>query len=426
MNNIFIVGLALLGGLPGAYLAMRYFFGKSVVFDICWRTLTLLFMCCFLVYIAGVKGAINFWWAIPSISVLLGVVYYRIDVLTRRPLQQTISMLAEIVKGNLNLDIKEVVEKNELGVLNNSLLQLQDVLQRIISEINSNANNLVSASEQMSSESVQLSEGANEQASSIEEVSSTMEELSATIKHNSNNAITTENISVDANNGIKDVFEKAKEAVDATKHIAEKITIINDIAFQTNILALNAAVEAARAGEQGRGFAVVASEVRKLSENSKAAAEQIVKLTQAALKMTETAGQVMANTIPKMDNSAKLIQEISAATYEQSVGVEQINVAMQQLNNITQMNATSSEELATSAEELAGQALQLKDSMSFFKIDGEKTAISKLKYGLNKSEFTVQKQTLKIYPIHRNKKHQNFNTPIGQYKSYRQKETATL
>lgn len=403
MNSTLLVGLALLGGLPGAYLILKLLLGRSLVFEICWRTVIMLFFCCFLVYVAGVYGTKNFYWVIPVIAVTLSVVYFRIDLLMRRPLQKSIAMVHEISEGNLNLNIHEMSEKNELGVLNNSLLHLQDTLKRIISEIDANANNLVSASQQLSSGSVLISQGASEQAGSIEEVSSTIEELALIIQQNSENSTVTEKVSFDANMGMKEVAEKARKAVMATKNIAEKIDIINDIAFQTNILALNAAVEAARAGEYGRGFAVVASEVRKLSESSRLAAEQIVDLANTALRLTEIAGTVMADTIPKMDNTAQLIREISAASDEQNTGVNQINFAVQQLNNITQMNAASSEELATSAEELASQALQLKDSMSFFKIDGEKQVAAGLKYSAIRGKQVKKKKNLLVYPLYREK-----------------------
>ena len=189
---------------------------------------------------------------------------------------------------------------------------------------------------------------------------------------------------------MQDVAEKSQNAVEANKNIANKITIINDIAFQTNILALNAAVEAARAGEHGRGFAVVAAEVRKLAERSKLAAEEIVGLAQKSLDLSQGAGVVMSETMPKIDNTTKLVQEISAASLEQNNGATQVNNAIQQLNNVTQQNAAASEELATSSEELSSQAIQLKEIISFFNT------------GNNKSQFkqaSKKTQTRQITPI---------------------------
>jgi len=260
-------------------------------------------------------------------------------------------------------------KENELGLLVQSVQTLQENLKRIISDIYGGADQLVMASQQVSSASEQLSQSASDQACSIEEVSTTMEEMSSNIEQNADNSKQTEKVSIEANTSIKIVAEKTKMAVEANQEIASKINIINDIAFQTNILALNAAVESARAGEHGKGFSVVASEVRKLAESSKKAADEIVNLADGGLKLSGDARELMLTTHPKIENTSKLIQEISAASIEQYNGASQINMTLQQLNSITQHNASSSEELASSAEELAGQAAQLKEVISFFKIE---------------------------------------------------------
>ncbi len=270
-----------------------------------------------------------------------------------------------IANGDLTFDAHKYGHRS--GAMSN-LLNMAGQLKEIVVSIVHGSQNIASASEQLSSTSQEMSQGSNEQASSVEEVSSTMEQIAANIQQNTENAQETEKISTEANKGIKEVAERAKKAVEANKEIADKITIINDIAFQTNILALNAAVEAARAGEHGRGFAVVAAEVRKLAERSKVAAEEIVGLAQNSLELAQGAGDVMMQTIPQIENTTRLIQEITAASIEQNNGAGQVNNAVQQLNDVTQQNAAASEELATSAEELSSQAEQLRDIVSFFTV----------------------------------------------------------
>jgi methyl-accepting chemotaxis protein len=197
-----------------------------------------------------------------------------------------------------------------------------------------------------------------------------MEEMAGNISLNTENARTTEAISLTALAGIEEVADRSSKAMVATRTISEKINIINDIAFQTNILALNAAVEAARAGDHGRGFAVVASEVRKLAERSKIAADEIVRIAHQSVSLVEGAGSKLNDMIPEVNKTSKLVQEIAASSMEQNNGSNQVNGAIQQLNSVTQQNAAASEELATSAEELASQAEQLKEMILYFKIEG--------------------------------------------------------
>jgi len=163
--------------------------------------------------------------------------------------------------------------------------------------------------------------------------------------------------------------EAVKETVQAMKSIAEKISIIEDIAYQTNLLALNAAIEAARAGEHGKGFAVVAAEVRKLAGRSEEAAGEISNLAKDSVSVSEKAGSLLDEIVPSIQKTADLVQEITASSEEQASGINEINGAMTQLDTVTQNNAALSEELASTAEEMNSQALELEEMMGFFNID---------------------------------------------------------
>ncbi|NOZ47629.1 MAG: HAMP domain-containing protein [Chlorobi bacterium] len=293
------------------------------------------------------------------------------------PINKGVNFAEAIADGDLTVTV-DVNQKDEIGQLAKALIIMEDKLRNIVENIKSGAENIASASQQMSSTSQQMSQGSNEQASSTEEVSSSMEQMVANIQQNTDNSQQTEKIAQLSSASVTEGSKSSAIAVKSMKEIAEKIQIVNDIAFQTNILALNAAVEAARAGEHGKGFAVVAAEVRKLAERSKIAADEINVLSKSGVEISEKAGKELEAVVPDMDKTLKLVQEISAASQEQNSGADQINSAIQQLNQVTQQNAAASEELATSSEELASQAEQLKDIVSFFKTDDNHIRISKI------------------------------------------------
>jgi methyl-accepting chemotaxis protein len=196
-----------------------------------------------------------------------------------------------------------------------------------------------------------------------------MEEMAANIKQNADNAAQTEKISRQSAKDAELSGEAVNRAVIAMQTIAEKITIVQEIARQTDLLALNAAVEAARAGEHGRGFAVVASEVRKLAERSQIAATEIGAVSSETVKAAQSAGDMLQSLVPNIRRTAELVSEISAACREQDIGSSQINEAIQQLDKVTQQNASASEQMTATSEELSGQAEELQASIAFFRTD---------------------------------------------------------
>lgn len=301
-------------------------------------------------------------------AIVLGFIITR---LITKGVVRNVEMVRKIAGGDLSVNLSEdlLQQKDETGQLAKSMQQMVEKLRDIIGGVVAGSDNIATASQQMSSTAQEMSQGSNEQASSAEEVSSSMEEMAANIEQNTDNSRETERIAIQAEKGILESNKASEQAVEAMKDIAQKITIIGEISRQTNILALNAAVEAARAGEHGKGFAVVAAEVRKLAERSNVAATEIDKLAKFGVSISEEAGEKLSAIVPEIQKTARLVQEIAAASIEQNTGADQVNGAIQQLNQVTQQNAAASEEMATSSEELASQADQLLEMVSYFKLE---------------------------------------------------------
>jgi methyl-accepting chemotaxis protein len=241
-------------------------------------------------------------------------------------------------------------------------------LSRTIENARAASSSVSLAAQQLTSSSSVLSNGTAQQAASVQETTASLEEMSSSITQNADHS---RNLEQMAMRGAQDAEEAAGsvfKTVSAMKTIAERIGIIQDIAYQTNLLALNAAIEAARAGEQGRGFAVVAAEIRRLAERSQTAAKQISELTSGSLEVAGQSGQKLAQLAPSIRRTAEVVQELAAASAEQAAGVGQMNRAMAQVDQVTQQNASASEQLSATAEELRQQAENLERLLSFFKV----------------------------------------------------------
>lgn len=271
-------------------------------------------------------------------------------------------LVDQIARGQLDVVFKK---GNSIGLYDN-LKKMADQLKAIVSEVHLGSSSITFASTQVSASAQLLSSGSSDQAASSEEVSASMEEMVVSINQNSTNSQKAETIAVESLNEVQKGRQAIEHTVSSIREIAQKVSIIGDIARQTNILALNAAVEAARAGEVGRGFAVVAADVRRLAESSQTSAVEIDQLCQSGVGVAENTGKLFMDLIPSIEETTQLVREISNSSNEQNAGAEQINEAIQQLNNVTQQNAASSEEMASSSEELQGQAVQLKETIRFF------------------------------------------------------------
>lgn len=290
-----------------------------------------------------------------------------------RSIGEAVSVAGRLAEGDLTTRI-EVRSKDETGQLLAAMKNMVERISQIMGEIRSGAGALSAAAGQVSSTSQALSQGTSEQAASVEETTSSLEQMSASITQNAENSRQTEQMAI---KGAKDADASGRTVVqtmEAMKEIAEKISIIEEIAYQTNLLALNAAIEAARAGEHGRGFAVVATEVRKLAERSQAASKEIGGLASSSVKIAERSGQLLGELVPAIRKTADLVQEVAAASNEQSAGVGQINKAMAQVDQVTQRNASAAEELSSTAEEMASQAEALQQVVGFFRVEGAEEA----------------------------------------------------
>jgi len=290
-------------------------------------------------------------------------------------LSYAVEVTGAIAQGDFAQKLK-VASNDEVGQALQAMQGMLDRLCTVLEEIRRGADGIVSASNGVNATAQSLSQSASEQSASVEETSASLEEMQASIGQNAENAQTTEAIAVRSAADAEKGGNAVHDTVGAMRKIAEKISIIEEIAYQTNLLALNAAIEAARASEHGRGFAVVASEVRKLAERSQRAAQEISELASGSVALAEGAGQLLDQIVPGIRRTADLVQEITAASREQDTGVDQISRAMQQLEKVTQQNASASEELAATAEELNASAAAFLQLIGFFRTGSDQSPLT--------------------------------------------------
>lgn len=307
------------------------------------------------------------------LSLILGVlVAFGLVRSISQPLALLTRFSTEIGEGNLAAKVG-VHSQDEIGQMSQVLEGAIGKVRSVMLEVKMAVENMASAANQVNSSSQSLSQSASEQAASVEETSASLEEMNASITQNTENARATDGIAGTAAKQASEGGQAVGDTVDAMKSIAESISLIEDIAYKTNLLALNAAIEAARAGEHGKGFAVVADEVRKLAERSQTSAAEISQLAGNSVEIAEKAGGLINEIVPGIQKTASLVQEITAASEEQTTGVQQVNNAMGQLDQSAQQAASASEELAATAEEMSAQSTQLQNAISFFRLGSDDT-----------------------------------------------------
>jgi methyl-accepting chemotaxis protein len=312
-------------------------------------------------------------WLLLAVLDLGGlIVSLRLAQSLATPVVAMTAHLREMAEGKGDLTRRvSIVSRDEAGDMARHFNTFVDQLARIIGEVRAAADGLAAAASQVSASAQAVSQGTSQQAASVEETTSSLQQMSASITQNAQNSRQMEQM---AASGARDAEESGKavlQTVEAMKAIADRISIIEEIAYQTNLLALNAAIEAARAGEHGRGFAVVAGEVRKLAERSQTAAKEIGGMAAASVAVAERSGQLLAELVPTIRKTTELVREVAAASAEQAAGVGQMDRAMAQVDEVTQRNASGAEELSSTAEHLDAQAHGLGELMAFFRIGAE-------------------------------------------------------
>lgn len=387
------VGVVLFVGIPFTYLLLRAIYKRSILVQVGTTMTGVTSIIVIQVHFSEHMGLEHMTWGLPLAIFFVTMGIQVIRKILIKPMTEIQKSVEKISEGDLNVEIDKNVanKKNELGLIsfaiNGMSYQMSEVLKNVISISES----IEKVSKILESDSGIMAELANEQASSVEEVSSTMEEMVAGLSQSNENSDEAESIAkksavkIDVNN------KNVQKATEALELISKKVSVISDIAFQTNLLSLNAAIEASKAGENGKAFNVVATEIRKLSAKSKNAALEINKISQNSISISERTSRISNQIVPDIKKTYKIVKSISKSGKEQSISASQINNSVQQINRATQQLAEISQNLSLNSVELNNFSKILKENISYFK---ENTSENFDTNSLNTDEKTVENQEL--------------------------------
>ena len=298
------------------------------------------------------------------LSILLAALIRRAIV---GPITKGLAAVEAMTAGDLTVHV-DAGSRDEAGRLLSAVAQMAEKFRAVVADVKGTADNVIGSSDRLAANASVMSDGTRDQASSVVQTSSSLQQMGAAIGSNAETSRNTEKIAMEGAARAEQSGVAVRETVEAMRAIAERISVVEEIAYQTNLLALNAAIEAARAGDQGKGFAVVAAEVRKLAERAGVAAKEINGLASSSVEVADRSGRLLADLVPAIRKTAELVQGIAATSSEQASGVQQMTTALGLVDEVAQRNARASADLATTADELRGHADTLRERVAYFKV----------------------------------------------------------